>query len=303
MDGFFQLRRGIEEHLLNGSLSFQDLGVYVTILLQADYRTGQWWGSAPRLAATAPRAADLRTIQRSIERLQSCGFLKVFRRSHGARGNYGVLINKFEPSSGALKGKRLNAFASISYAAPVYEDCAEPTVSGRCVDGEPSLSSRCVDGEGAPSQDARCNEKIEKRSSRSISTAIGSGGPIQFQSGQQQSDSPEIELTRYFHQHLLGNPFATAMPAKWESLWKRDIAELLRTYSVTDLQEIIEASQEPRWQKYVIRGEGLKKMAEPIMSELRKASEEQMSALADPGPAGAPEAEPSVDVEELDGLD
>jgi hypothetical protein len=154
MEGFFKLRRGIEEHLFNGSLSFHDLGVYVTILLQANYYTGQWWGSTPRLTATAPRSANARAVQRSIERLQKLGFLKVFRKSHGTRGNYGVLINKFEPTIGALKGKWLNAALSGTYEKPAYGACAEE-----------SLSSRCDVGEQTPIQDKEEEEKEKKKES------------------------------------------------------------------------------------------------------------------------------------------
>lgn len=121
--GFVPIRRGIEEHLRSGCLSFFELGVYLTIHLQTDYRSGVWLGSAARLQNTAPRGASLREVQRALNRLQKIGFIRVFHR-HGVRGNYRVLIDKYEPTTGALMGKRLNAAKSESWQYPHYVLCA-----------------------------------------------------------------------------------------------------------------------------------------------------------------------------------
>jgi hypothetical protein len=122
--GFVQIRRGLEQHLISGSIGLFEVGAYLVMHLQADFETGIWTGSAPRLQATAPRGASLRDVQRAIERLSEIKFVRVFH-VQGQRGNYRVLIHKYEPQFGALKGKRLNAFASESWCNPVYEVCAE----------------------------------------------------------------------------------------------------------------------------------------------------------------------------------
>jgi hypothetical protein len=72
----------------------------------------------------SPRGSNLRDIQRAIQRLAKIGFIRAFQL-RGQRGNYRVLINKYEPEFGALRGKRLNAVASTSWQAPVYEACAD----------------------------------------------------------------------------------------------------------------------------------------------------------------------------------
>ena len=95
------------------------------MLLQVDFRTGFWTGSAPRLAATAPRGSSLRDIQRAMQRIEEIGFTRTFHQQ-GQRGNYRVLIHKYEPQSGALRGMRLNAVASKHWKQPVYDTCAEP---------------------------------------------------------------------------------------------------------------------------------------------------------------------------------
>jgi hypothetical protein len=130
MRGFVKIRRGLEEHLVSGQLGFLEAGVYLAIHLQANYETGVWVGSAPRLLATAPRGTNLREVQRAMQRLCQIGFVKVFH-THGKRGNFRALINRYEPQFGALTGMRLNAEASTSWQQPVYESCAEDALTPR----------------------------------------------------------------------------------------------------------------------------------------------------------------------------
>jgi hypothetical protein len=110
VNGFIKIRRGLEEHLVSGQLGFFEVGVYLTILLQANYETGVWVGSAPRLCRI--------------------GFLKVMH-VRGKKGNFPALINRYEPQFGALRGMRLNAEASTSWQQPVYESCAEGALTPR----------------------------------------------------------------------------------------------------------------------------------------------------------------------------
>jgi hypothetical protein len=126
---YIPIRPGILEHLLRGDISAFEFGVYVIVHLQADYRTGIWRGSAPRIIASAPRGAELRKTQRALEHLTELSLLKPFT-SQGKRGNYPVLINKFTVRSGALTGMRLNASKSNSWEHPVYESCADGDAEG-----------------------------------------------------------------------------------------------------------------------------------------------------------------------------
>src|ERR1700756_797522 len=54
-ENYVPIRTGILDHLVRGDISLYELGVYVLIHLQADYSTGVWRGSAPRILANAPR--------------------------------------------------------------------------------------------------------------------------------------------------------------------------------------------------------------------------------------------------------
>jgi hypothetical protein len=119
-EGFIQIRRGLLEHTERGAIGFLELGIYLQIHLQANYETGVWMGSAAKLAATAPRGADGRSIRRSLENLERAGYIKRFT-TRGKRGNYPVILNKYEPQSGAMKGNRLNAELTTDWRNPVYE--------------------------------------------------------------------------------------------------------------------------------------------------------------------------------------
>jgi len=147
-NGFVKIRRGLEPHLLSGRLGLIELGTYLLIHLQADFETGVWIGSAPRLLAAAPRGSNLRDIQRAIQRLAKIGFIRAFQL-RGQRGNYRVLINKYEPEFGALRGKRLNAVASTSWQAPVYEACADD-------DAEDALRTRLIQKKKKKKKAAAC---------------------------------------------------------------------------------------------------------------------------------------------------
>ena len=122
-NGRFAVMRDLQDHLIAGRVSALDVGIYTIIHWQADFKSGVWWGSAPKVHATAPRGLSLRDVQRSIQTLTDVGFLKPFHK-HGQRGNYPVLLNKYEPLSGALKGFRLNAASSDDWKQPKYDSCA-----------------------------------------------------------------------------------------------------------------------------------------------------------------------------------
>ncbi len=134
-EGFIKIRRGLLKHLELGRLTAHDLGLYLAILLQANYRTGLWVGSAAKLFAIFPKENTLRRTQRSLERIEKIGFIKRFRVP-GRKHNYPVLINKFECTKGVLTGYRLNAEVSTDYRHPVYDHVTELTLSCHGADAE-----------------------------------------------------------------------------------------------------------------------------------------------------------------------
>lgn len=129
MKPFVPIYTGIMNYLLRGDISRSEFGLYVMMHMQADFSTGIWTGSAPRIDGTAPRGAELRATQREMQRLADVGLVKHFH-THGARGNFPWLINKYICRSGALKGKQLNATLSTSLGHLMYEVCAEGDAEG-----------------------------------------------------------------------------------------------------------------------------------------------------------------------------
>jgi hypothetical protein len=155
----FAVMRDLQDHLEAGRISLFDLGVYTVIHWQADFKTGVWRGSAPKIHATGPRGASLRDIQRSIQTLTRIGFLRTFHK-HGQRGNYPAIISKFQPLSGALRGKRLNAVKSDDWRRPVYESCVLTD----------ALTDAVPDAEDAPIHNAVCSTQ-EKPKAKAAKTA------------------------------------------------------------------------------------------------------------------------------------
>jgi hypothetical protein len=127
---FVPIFTGLAEYVERGLISWTQLGLYVGIHLQADFSTGLWWGSAPRLLNCGPRGAKLREIQRDLDRLVQIGLLKHFHRQ-GSRGNFPWIINKYVCRSGALTGMRLNAEKSTSLECLCYEPCADDALTTR----------------------------------------------------------------------------------------------------------------------------------------------------------------------------
>lgn len=162
----FAVMRDLQDHLEAGRISAFDLGIYVIVHWQADFRTGLWRGSAAKIHATAMRGCSLRDIQRAIENLKRIGFLVPFH-TPGRRGNYPVLIHKYRPLSGALRGRELNALKTIDWRAPVYDLCA-------VTDAE-------TDAEDAPIHNA-VSSKQEKPTAKPRAAKPAAPADLRFQS-------------------------------------------------------------------------------------------------------------------------
>ena len=144
MRGFAIIRGGILDHLLAGTISLFELGIYLVIHLQVDFQTGVWRGSSPRLLAAAPRGTGLREVQRALQNLVRQGFLRSFH-VRGKRGNFCVLVDRYNVKVGALKGNRLIASKSLDWRSPHYEACAETAAdTGAEVDADGAPVSRVI---------------------------------------------------------------------------------------------------------------------------------------------------------------
>jgi hypothetical protein len=142
MEAFLKLRYSCQERLeLLGDEAA--MGVWLKLMLMANFRTGVWQGTAPKLTKAIipnPESADHQRIWRFLKKLRKFELVNWLPNENGKPGNYPFLLNKYEPQTGQYKGKRLNAFASQNGEnafSMVYEmveemvdSMAEPTVSG-----------------------------------------------------------------------------------------------------------------------------------------------------------------------------
>jgi hypothetical protein len=106
--GFLQLRRGLWEHVRNGSLTHTGALVYIYMLTQADTRTGVWKGSAQCIAT------DL-NIPKSTAKYALRGldgrYIKRFTLP-GRHACYPILLHKFLITQGQHVGLMLDALSS-----------------------------------------------------------------------------------------------------------------------------------------------------------------------------------------------
>jgi hypothetical protein len=227
---FAIVRSGILDYLLRGEIGYPEFGIYVAIHLQADFSTGIWWGSAPRLASIAPRATTLREVQRWMQTLTKTRLIRPFH-AQGARGNYPVLINKYDVKIGALKGKRLNAWRSDSWKNPAYEPCVE---TGALDDTE---GSDVTIIERAPYQYSRTKRQ----------NAVPTLGNAPSQDA--------ITLALRLKQQIVRNIPTFKHTERMERKWARDADVMLRLDGRTTQQicELIDWCQQDRfWQTIIL---------------------------------------------------
>jgi hypothetical protein len=97
--GYYKRRRGILEHLEDGTISLLDLAVHDYLNLKANLVMGNGSSlppgvcitSAVAIHATCPSQISERAIQRSLEHLEDIGWIRRWN-VRGKRGNYPVLV-------------------------------------------------------------------------------------------------------------------------------------------------------------------------------------------------------------------
>jgi hypothetical protein len=233
--GFVMIRRGLEEHLVAGKISAFEAGIYLLIHLQSDFRTGVWTGSAARLQSTAPRGSTLRKIQRALNRLSQIGFIRVFHR-HGVRGNYRVFIDKFEPSSGALKGMRLSAWKSECSRNPFYEPRAVLDAVSDVVNASAGAPYQEVDEDRKPFP-SEAKSASDSASDRATAELRRSTKIIPSKAG--------LRLASILRDRIVGNNPLARIASRTITVWARDADLMMRRDGRTELQilELIEWSQ------------------------------------------------------------
>lgn len=168
MNGYVPKRRGVVEHLRDGRMTLQMYAAHDLLVLLADKATGIWIGSAKAFAANCG-AGDVseRRARHILESLELGGYIKRFpiRRSHR---NYPILISRFQPTSGAYSGMRLNAAATKDWRSPVYDSCQEHGAQPGAEPGAEPGVERAPIREGEGEREGEKHAQATKRPSPSV---------------------------------------------------------------------------------------------------------------------------------------
>jgi hypothetical protein len=123
MSTWVKSRRGILEHLQQQRLCITDFAVLQLLLLLADKKNGVAWTKANALADFF-QDRNWRTVKDSLHRLKEKRYIKSFQQL-GSRGNYPILVNKYEITVGDLKNRRVVAEHTVDWRQPETEPCPD----------------------------------------------------------------------------------------------------------------------------------------------------------------------------------
>ena len=143
-EGFSKIRNGLKEHIEAGKLCPADLGLYTFLHLYCDYSTGIYKGTALGIAFRMGDASYKGTVSKSLARLKKIKFIN-YRKGNGKRGGYRILLDKFEPTFGELRGRRLNAWKADANGNPIYD---AGTVEEQSRYGEGTVEERSRKSQG-----------------------------------------------------------------------------------------------------------------------------------------------------------
>lgn len=123
---FLLVRRGLFEHVKRGWMDEQMYLAFQIVLDQADWDTGVWDGSSRRLREAVP-AWSLSTCKRVLDRLCAGLYVHAEHNAQGVRGNYSVLVNKYERPKDAV---RVRDWPTQDWREAETQDWREATEEG-----------------------------------------------------------------------------------------------------------------------------------------------------------------------------
>ena len=157
--GWYARRRGILEHLDEGTISLLDSAVHDFLCLIADHETGVCRASAEKIHALCPSDISLRAIQRSLARLEEIGWVKRFR-TPGKRGNYPIVLGKYFVTDASLRWKSVNLEKTTDWRNVQFDPVTDPSFVG---DGACQSSVTEPDTDVSPVQEVRSKKGEARR--------------------------------------------------------------------------------------------------------------------------------------------
>jgi hypothetical protein len=118
-DFFIPVPAEIFDDFETGRMDLHMWGVYGVLLRQVDFETGVWRGTAYKITAAWNEHLELRTVQRTLARLEE-GYIKMFRNPRGQRGGYYILLNNYRIRFGRMAGHYLDALSTADPRNPIY---------------------------------------------------------------------------------------------------------------------------------------------------------------------------------------
>jgi hypothetical protein len=183
-DFFIPIPANIYDDFQEGKLSLSAYIAYTVLLRQVDFETGIWSGCADKLAIATAEQLEQRTMQRALGELRVKGYIKIFPKKRGMKGNYPVLIHNYPIRFGRLDGYRLNALKTTSPKTPVYEHDSQnidtsPPDGGQVTDKSPSPVTTIPDTPDTPeipeAPDGSSGEERETRGFDDLPTTSSQG--------------------------------------------------------------------------------------------------------------------------------
>lgn len=201
--GYLQLRRGVFEHVREGSLTHMEALTYIYMASQADTRTGVWHGSAGALRGEL--GCSERLARCVLERLSHKNYIKRFPIP-GRHCCYPILVNKYLVTDGEHKGERLNATASEHWNRLVFEK-----VGNSCGHNvKPNVDHHV--------EQTASQRRIENRKERRKATSAPAQAPSQ----------DGAALAALLREKILGNTPTARISAAQESKWAREADLMMR---------------------------------------------------------------------------
>jgi hypothetical protein len=117
---FVQIRPGLLEHLQTGRLTPREFTLMVSLIILADAATGVYRACSVSLAKKCGKGFNERGLQVLLHDLAEKGYIRRDRPNAAQRGNYPILIDKYQVTSGPKKGLYLWAAQSTDMSNLVY---------------------------------------------------------------------------------------------------------------------------------------------------------------------------------------
>ena len=195
-NGFYARRRGIYEHLQDGTLDFIDLGIHDwlcgharSVMDSNRFPAGVWIGSAAVIWRESGKTEEFnqQRIYRRLKKLEKLGYLKAFRVNDTTLA---YVLNKFTVYSKNVT-YTVNAEATTDWRKPVYER-DERLMSARQSGEERSMNARQTSDELKDTYDTEDTEKTVETDDTLVRSQVAATLPEVSLEGQTGGKTPAV---------------------------------------------------------------------------------------------------------------